>query len=124
MAKILVIEDQPEIVKMVTTRLKAAGYDVISADDGQAGMTMAQNEMPDLIITDLAMPKMNGNVVVRILKMSEKHKHIPIIMLSAFVNEHMGDAVDVPADAYLPKPFSSDTLLSKVAELLNEKPHH
>ncbi|MCM8776058.1 MAG: response regulator [Candidatus Omnitrophica bacterium] len=119
--KILLIEDVKEVRTMVSTRLRAHGYDVVAAKDGQEGITKVEKEKPDLVITDLALPKMTGNVIVRILKKSPQYKHIPIIMLSAFVHEDMGKAVEVPADVYMPKPFEGEVLVGKVEELLGGK---
>lgn len=116
--KILVVEDQPPVLKMITSRLKSEGYTVVTAKDGQEGIEKVKSENPDLVITDLAMPRMTGNVLVRIMKLSEQHKRIPIIMLSAFVHEKMGEGVEVPADAYIPKPFDGARLVAKVKELL------
>ena len=116
--KVLIIEDQKDLVKLLSARLKAAGYEVLTTFDGQAGLEAVTGQNPDLVITDLAMPGMPGNAIVRVLKASPKHQHIPIIMLSAFVDERMGKAVDVPADCYLPKPYQADILMGKVKELL------
>ncbi|MBI3313899.1 MAG: response regulator [Candidatus Omnitrophica bacterium] len=118
MPKILLIEDMEDIRGLLSERLKAHGYDIIEAKDGQEGLEKAENENPDLIITDLALPKMTGSAIVRVLKKSEKKKHIPIIMLSAFVHEKMGEGVEVPADVYIPKPFEAEELLKKIKELL------
>ncbi len=116
--KILVIDDQPEFVKMIAIRLKANGYQVITAKDGQEGVNKIQSEMPDLVVSDLAMPYITGNVLVRIVKQSEKFKHIPVIILSAFVQEKMKNGVEVPADLYLPKPFKAEELLQAIQKLL------
>ncbi len=116
--KILLIEDVKEVQIVVSTRLRANGYQVVTAKDGQEGLAKVDLEKPDLIITDLALPKVTGNVIVRILKKSEKHKQIPIIMLSAFVHAGTGAGVEVPADAYIAKPFDAEVLLGKIKELL------
>jgi two-component system phosphate regulon response regulator PhoB len=79
---------------------------------------MVKKDMPDLIITDLAMPKMTGNIVIRILKKNDAFKHIPIIMLSAFIRGTEKNSVEVPADEYITKPFSAEALIGKVQELL------
>lgn len=118
--KILVIEDQVQIIKLLTGRLKASGYNVVSALDGLEGLEKVKKELPDLVITDLALPKMVGSTIVRIMRGSEQYKHIPIIMLSAFVHENMAQGVEVPADAYIPKPFEAEKLLAKIRELLKE----
>ncbi len=118
--KILIIEDQKSLVQLLSARLKSAGYQVFSAMDGTAGLDQVPKVKPDLVITDLALPGMNGNVIVRILKTSAQFKTIPIVMLSAFVDESMKSGVEVPADAYLPKPYEPEKLLAKVSELLNQ----
>jgi len=118
MKKILIIEDQKNLVKLLESRLKAAGYSVVTALDGQEGMEKVPSVKPDLIITDLAMPGMPGSSIVRILKGSDEYKHIPIIMLSAFVNENMKQSVEIPADVYIRKPYDSELLLKKIQELL------
>lgn len=117
--KILVIEDQKDLAKLLESRLKAAGYKVHVSLDGQAGMQDVLKFNPDLIVTDLAMPGIPGNTIIRILKASEQHKHIPIIMLSAFVSDSMGAGVEVPADCYLRKPYQAEVLLAKIKELLH-----
>jgi len=111
-------------VQLLTARLKSAGYQVFFAMDGTAGLDQVPKVKPDLVITDLALPGMNGNVIVRILKTSEHFKTIPIVMLSAFVDESMKSGVEVPADAYLPKPYEPEKLLAKVSELLNQGASH
>ncbi len=118
--KILVIEDQPPILKLISSRLKSQGYLVLAAEDGQMGIEMIKAENPDLIITDLAMPKIPGNVVVRIVKQSKNHSHIPVIMLSAFIHGGEKETVEIPADEYIPKPFDGDLLLAKVKALLEK----
>ncbi|MFA5224456.1 MAG: response regulator [Candidatus Omnitrophota bacterium] len=118
-AKILVIDDEPDLVEMVTLRLEANGYQVISAYDGQEGLAKARNENPDLIILDLMLPKIDGYKVCRLLKFDEKYKKIPIILFTARAQESdikVGE--DVGADSYLTKPFEPDVLLVKVAQLL------
>jgi DNA-binding response OmpR family regulator len=117
--KILIIEDQKDIAKLLESRLKAAGFTVLVALDGQIGMQEVPKLNPDLIITDLAMPGIPGNTIVRILKASEQYNRIPIIMLSAFVSDGMGAGVEVPADFYMRKPYHAEVLLAKIRELLH-----
>jgi len=120
--KILLVDDEPHIIMMLENRMKHAGYDVITASDGQEALTKAQKEKPDLIILDLMLPKLDGYKVCRMLKFDEKYKHIPIIMLSARaqeVDKKMGEAVG--ADGYVTKPFEPQVLLGKVKDLLEAK---
>ena len=119
--KILLVDDEPTIVKVLTSRLKANGYDVITAADGQEALNIFRTETPDLVILDVMLPKVDGYRVCRLLKFDEKFKHVPILMLTARVqesDEQTGKAVG--ADAYLPKPFDAQTLLAKIKELIRD----
>lgn len=117
--KILLIDDEPIIVKLVSSRLQANGYDVITASNGQEGLQKARTEQPDLIILDVMLPKMDGYRVCRLLKYDDKYRRIPIIMFSARVQtEDQEKGMMAGADAYLTKPFNPQTLLGKIEELL------
>lgn len=119
--RILFVDDEADLVKVVTFRLENAGYEVIPAFDGQEGLDKARTEKPDLIILDLMLPKVNGYKVCRMLKSSEKYKGIPIIMFTARTQEadkKMG--MEAGAEAYIVKPFEPEILLAKVRELLGE----
>ena len=119
--KILMIDDEDQLVQMVKMRLEANGYKVIAAHDGLEGLKKAREERPDLILLDLMLPKMDGYKVCRTLKFDEKYKDILIIMFTARVqesDERMG--MEVGADAYITKPFDAQKLIDKVKELLGE----
>ncbi len=119
--KILVVDDERVIVQMVGMRLKAHGYDVISASDGQEGLDVAKKEKPDLIILDVMMPKMDGYKVCGLLKMDSRFAKIPIIMFTARAQEKDRDmGKEVGANAYITKPFDPQLLVAKVKELLGE----
>ncbi|MDD5355218.1 MAG: response regulator [Candidatus Omnitrophica bacterium] len=116
--KILVVDDETQLVEMVKMRLEANGYDVIVAYDGQDGLDKARQEKPDLIILDLMLPKIDGYKVCRMLKFDEKYKNIPIIMFTARAqaeDEKLGK--EVGADAYVTKPFEPQVLLGKIKSL-------
>jgi len=120
--KILLVDDEPHIITMLENRMKHAGYEVITACDGQEALLKTHKERPDLIILDLMLPKLDGYKVCRMLKFDEKYKHIPIIMLSARAQEadkKMGETVG--ADGYVTKPFEPQVLLGKVKDLLAGK---
>ncbi len=118
-AKILVIDDEPDIVDLVALNLKAAGFKVIAADNGENGVNKARAELPDLIILDLMLPKISGNEVCKILKRDSVTAAIPVIMLTA-----KGDEVDriigleLGADDYVTKPFSPRELTLRVQSVL------
>ncbi len=83
LAKILVVDDEPDIVQAISMRLKSAGYTVISAMDGMQATNVALKETPDLIVLDIGMPAGSGHIVVQRLRDSIKTCHIPIIFLTA-----------------------------------------
>ena len=117
--RILIVDDEQDLVAMVKMRLEASGYETLEAYDGQDALKKAQEEKPDLIVLDLMLPKMDGYKVCRMLKFDEKYRHIPIIMFTARVQDsdkQMG--MEVGADAYITKPFEPQILLSKIEELL------
>jgi len=122
MSKILIVDDEPAIVEALSLRLGANGYEVISAADGVEGLQKARTEKPDLIILDIMLPKMDGLKVCRMLKFDEKHGSIPIILLTAKVQQlDLEQGKEAGADAYMTKPFRSDELLAKIKELLDRK---
>ncbi len=119
--KILVVDDEISLTKVVEIRLRAAGYDVILAHDGQEGLEKAKTESPDLMILDLMLPKMDGFKVCGLLKSDVRYKKIPIIIYTARVqdsDQRLGK--EVGADAYITKPFDPQVFLEKVKELLAE----
>ena len=118
--KILIVDDESDLVEMLSIRLEASGYQVITASDGQEGLHKAQTEKSDLIILDLMLPKIDGYKVCRMLKFDEKYRQIPIILFTARAQEadiKLGE--EVGADAYVTKPFEPDILLGKITQLLN-----
>jgi DNA-binding response OmpR family regulator len=119
--RILVVDDEMQLVDMVKMRLEANGYSVISAYDGQDGLDKARKERPDLIILDLMLPKIDGYKVCRMLKFDEKYKNIPIILFTARAqqeDEKLGK--EVGADAYITKPFEPQVLLDKIKSLTSK----
>jgi len=119
MAKILVIDDERQMVEMLQMRLEANGYEVIAAYDGEEGLEKAKSESPDLIILDIMMPKMDGHEVCRLLKSDEQYEKIPIIMFSARTQQSDIDkSISAGADAHMAKMFETQTLLAKIEEVL------
>jgi len=117
--KILVVDDEPDVVDLITSRLGISGYDVITAADGLAALEIAKTEHPALIVLDVMMPKLDGLDVCRMLKFDNKFKDIRIIMLTARVQDTdrlLGQ--EVGADAYLTKPFDGDVILHTIKRLL------
>ncbi len=119
--KILLVEDEKDLVETLAFRLKAEDYEVIKAYDGQEGLDKAHSEVPDLIILDLMLPKLDGYKVCRMLKFDNKYKNIPIILFTARAQESdkkLGE--EVGADAFISKPFEPQILLAKIKELIKD----
>lgn len=122
MAKILVVDDEPNINDMLEIRLKFHGYEVIKAFDGEEALKMARNEKPDLILLDIMLPKKNGYDICRLLKFDKKYQHIPIILFTARGSaQDIQNSCEVGADAFFNKPFISEELIAKIRELLKKK---
>ena len=119
--RILIVEDEAELVKAIEIRLTQCDYEVLIAYNGQEGLEKARKEKPDLIILDLMLSKMDGYKVCGLLKSDTRYSKIPIIMFTARAQESdkkMGE--EVGADAYITKPFDHQALLKKIKELLKE----
>ena len=119
--KILIIDDEVDLLEMVRMRLEANGYNIIIAQDGQEGLEKAQNERPDLILCDVMMPRKDGYEVCSTLKTDERYSKIPLILFTAKAQKDDAEiGQEVGADAYVTKPFESLILINKIEELLNK----
>jgi DNA-binding response OmpR family regulator len=119
--RILLVDDEPNIVKMMGKRLESEGYEVHVAVDGQEGLAKAHALQPDLVILDLMLPKLDGYEVCRLLKFDQKYQHIPILVFTARTqqqDEQLGR--ECGADAYLRKFFDTRELSATVERLLHK----
>jgi DNA-binding response OmpR family regulator len=117
--KILVVDDEVDLVETLKFPLEMEGYQVLTSYNGEDGLNKARTENPDLIILDLMLPKLDGYKVCRLLKFDEKYKHIPILMLTAKTQEKdkiLG--LETGANEYLTKPFEIDELINKIKSYL------
>ncbi len=120
--KILVVDDEKDIVSVLVGRLKAQGYDAASASDGEQALKMIQKEKFDLIILDILMPVMNGTELAQILKNDSKTKNIPLVFLTALGTKQEGSGYSIAgSDVVFAKPFDFKELLGKIDELLAQK---
>ena len=120
--KILVVDDEPHIVKMVGMRLKAGRYDVVTATDGEEALRKLEDEHPDLVILDVMMPRPDGYEVLRQIKTSPEHRHLPVILLTARGSESDRDVgIRAGADGFITKPYQGRDLLAMVEDLLASK---
>jgi DNA-binding response OmpR family regulator len=117
--RILIVDDEPDLVETLQVRLAQENYECLTANDGHNGFELARTEKPDLVILDIMLPRMDGYKVARLLKFQKELKHIPIIMLSARDRDedrHMGEQTG--ANYYITKPFSMDKLVTTVKGFL------
>ena len=120
--KILIIDDEIEMVEMETMRLRGAGYEVQAAYDAHSGLQKAREWAPTLIILDIMLPQMDGYQVCYALKRDPQCQDIPIILVSAIDEKYDTDlGKNVRADFYFTKPFEPAVLLAKIKELLHGK---
>ena len=118
-SRILLVDDEPDIVETVSFMLQSRNYQVSIASGGQEGLEKAKNEHPDLLLLDIMMPDLDGYDVCMKLKADEDTKDIPIIMLTAKgESEAVLKSHSLGADDYVVKPFSLPTLLSKLKKFL------
>lgn len=116
--KILVVDDELDILRIVTMRLTKMGYDLIMAHNGQEAIDLARREKPDLILMDCQMPVLSGLEACRQIKSDRHLNHIPLILMTATPGIIAEDAVKVKADAYIKKPFEDGELPIKIQQLL------
>ena len=120
--RILIVDDEPDIVELIEFNLKLENIECITAYDGEEGLSKAKEENPDLIVLDVMLPKVNGYKIARLLKFDESYKHIPIIMLTARTQQSdVALGKETGADEYVPKPFSMDELVGIIKKYLEKK---
>lgn len=119
MATILVVDDSPTQLHVVTQQLQAAGYATLTAEDGEQAMDMARSEQPDLILMDVVMPGISGFQATRKLSRDPVTAHIPVVMVTTKDQDTDREwGLRQGAKAYLVKPVQGSELLRQVAELL------
>ena len=119
---ILIVEDEPRNLKLLHDLLQRFGYEILEALDGEQGVKLAGERMPDLILMDIMMPKMDGLEATRIIKANTKTKHIPIIALTSYAMK--GDrekTVEAGCDGYIAKPIDIKEVLSAIEHYLTVK---
>jgi two-component system alkaline phosphatase synthesis response regulator PhoP len=116
MQTILVVDDEPQILRLVRAYLEEAGFRVVTASDGEQALYVARHEQPDLIVLDILMPKMDGLEFTRRIR---QERDTPIIMLTARVEEtDRIVGLELGADDYVTKPFSPRELVARVRAVL------
>lgn len=116
---ILIVEDEPDVVRLLAFHLQRAGYRVTHASDGLTAINQAFDQKPDLVLLDLMLPKLHGLEVCRLLKQSPTSRHIPVIMVTALTGlDDKLKGFGCGADDYVTKPFEIRELLACIAQHL------
>ena len=116
---LVVVDDEASLLKVTLLRLNKSGYEAFGAADGQSGLELARQKMPDLIILDVLLPDINGDEVAKILKKDENLKRIPIILISAEIETLAERARESGVEGYLSKPFDTKDLLTTIEKHLS-----
>lgn len=121
MAHILIAEDERDIRELIKFTLTFAGHQITEAANGEEAVEKAKEVIPDLIMTDVRMPKMTGYEACKLIKANDSTKHIPVVILSAKgQDEEVDKGKEAGADDYILKPFAPDKLTERVAEILEK----
>ncbi len=119
--KILIVDDEVDLVETVRFPLEMEGFNVLVSYNGEDALNQARKEKPDLILLDLMLPKLDGYKVCRLLKFDERYKNIPILMLTAKTQEKdKALGMETGANDYITKPFDLDRLVEKVKSYLKQ----
>jgi CheY-like chemotaxis protein len=119
--RLLVVEDDPSLQKVLALRLQIDGFDVSTAGDGEEALEMIRSKRPDLVLTDLMMPQMDGIELTRSIKSDPDLQGIPIVVLTALMGQGERDhLISLGADAFVSKPYNSAELTRRIRELLGE----
>lgn len=119
--RILVVEDNVDSRDLLAKLLAMNGYDVVSAPDGESGYAAALRHLPDLIITDINMPRMDGIALLKKVRLMNLLNRTAVFVITAMGCEAASEAVDAGADAAIAKPFDFDAFMAKVASLMFER---
>ncbi len=120
--KILVVDDEIDIVNLIQYNLEKEGYDTLPAYTGESAIELSERMLPSLIILDLMLPEMDGMEICRVLKRGEKTREIPIIMLTAKGGEvDIVSGLEVGADDYITKPFKMAELIARVKTVMRRR---
>lgn len=116
--KILIVDDEPDVLRILEKRLSLNGYEVLTADGGYNALSMARQENPDLVILDIDMPDLDGGEVAARLKDDAATRHIPVIFLSCLVTHKEEDGSGLGDSVFMAKPYSPNKLIDEIERLL------
>ena len=117
--RILLVDDNQDLLQVISRRLQSWGYEALTAESGEEGLRLAQEQQPDLVLLDVMMPKMKGRDVCARLKANPKTQQIPVIFLTALgLADHVKAGMDVGAEDYIVKPFQPSELKERITVCL------
>lgn len=119
-SKILIVDDEIHLAKILQFTLQHAGYSTLLAHDGREAMDLIEEERPDLVMLDLMLPVIDGYKVCNQIKQDDRLKNIPVIILSARDLEREKPDEPITADLFIEKPFNTEDLLNDISELLEK----
>ena len=117
-ATLLIVEDNPDLRELLAIFLKLEGFAVITAEDGEAGLRMIHQQPPDLVITDIEMPKLDGISMIRELRRWPETRTLPVLVLSAYCGNNGNEAIEAGATRAAYKPMQLEALLRIIEQLL------
>ena len=122
MQKILIAEDEPDILELITFTLEFGGFEVIPTSNGEDALEMTRKEKPDLVLLDVRMPRMTGYDVCKYIKTENEIRKTPVVFLSAKGQEaEVNTGLDLGATDYILKPFAPDYLLERLRNILSHQ---
>jgi DNA-binding response OmpR family regulator len=122
--KILVVDDDHEILKLIAMLLRRIGAEAWTFEDGESALQRLNQTMPDLIIIDLMLPDIDGLQLLQQVRAQERLSHVPVLILSAKADaDTIREGLDLGADGYITKPYIANTLIDKVRLMLQSKGH-
>jgi CheY-like chemotaxis protein len=117
-ATLLIVEDNADLRELLTVFLTMHGYAVIAAEDGEAGLRLIRRQPPDLVITDIEMPKMDGLSMIRELRRWPETRSVPVLVLTAYCGKNGSEAMEAGATRAAYKPVQLDALITMIEQLL------
>ncbi len=117
--RVIVVEDEPEMLDIIRINLEQSGYEVIAARDGVEAYEVLEGESPDAVILDLNLPNMSGFRLLKLLKRDERLSRIPLIVATAFAFEEVEDIAHEGIDCFMTKPFDPADLVNKLEYVLS-----
>ena len=113
--RILLVDDDTSLLEVISQRLTSWGYEVLTAESGEEGLKLVEEQHPDLVLLDILMPKLRGRDVCAMLKANPKTRRIPVIFMTALgMADHVKAGMDLGADDYITKPYDAEDLRERI----------